>query len=275
MMGKMIGKSVALAVATVAMVSLVTSVSAATLYDSNGFESPVYSTGGTGDVAGQDHWTAAANPSRDGVVDFGGGIVADGSGQYVSLSRGLQAQDGVGAWYQPISYTKSAETPIVQTTWAMGIASSEFPGGLFGLELYNSAQNKVVAGLWVDSETGSLQIDAAGGSNTVVPGVGLLNNTWANYGISANFQTGKFTVSINGGDVGTWDVVNSLDSIDYVRLVSWGQYSALAHTSSQDTYGLQSYASVDGLLVSAVPEPGVLALVGSGIGLLMTRRRQR
>ena len=268
----MIGKSLAMVVASV--LGMAVTVSAATLYDSHGFESPLY---GVGDLAGQDNWTVAALPSSVSVIDFAGGIASDVSGQYVSFPRGLDAQDGVGAWYQPITYTKSLATPIVQTTWSMGISGSDFPGGYFGVELYNSTLNQSVAMVWVDSETGSLMVGVGGNPQLqVVSGVGPLNGTWANYAMTVNFATGKYSVSINGADAGSFDVANIMDSVDYVRLVSWGQYTdPFAPTGSQTTYSLQSYAGVDDLVINTVPEPGIFGALGCVVGLLVRRRRQR
>lgn len=238
-MGKMIRTSVALAVATVAMVSLAANVSAATtLYDSQGFAAPTYTL--DTDLHGQDGWQGVAGGVMTGGIS---GTIAD---QYVTVGN-YNGTGAAAAWYHDLSPAAGGES-VVQLNWTLSTQGNT--GASFGVAIFGG--------------TTQTQIKAV----SVGPG----DSGWADYQLTLDFASHQANLLINGTDfydLGSIDP--SLTGATSIALFTTGGTSGY-YTDA--THYSASYGFFDNVAVSsAVPEPMSLGLAAVAGSMLLGRRR--
>jgi hypothetical protein len=126
---------------------------------------------------------------------------------------------------------------------------------------------------WVDAGTPTygLQWDAAGGTNTTLPfgfaagakSTPTIKDKWVNLTQTWDFTTGMATSSYNGVAVDTAFPISGITS-----LTGWDLY--LAHDEA--TGSGAEVAWIDNFVITAVPEPATLFLLGLGACAAVRRR---
>jgi len=250
---------------TIGAASLVVfSASAATLFDSGGFEAPAYT---LGNLQGQNGFqffgSATAMVVQNSVVSSG--------------SQAVQLSGGTTTWDWPsLEYTPGAAEIIrvsFDVRWGSFTANNNF--GYF-IDVYSTTAeggNRVARTGLVRTGTatapgnvqGLVTIGGATPGSYLVDGP-LSNNTWYKFIMDMDFASDTFSVSINGTPVATaLPFVTASTGIGDADL----QISSVA--GSTDSGFIDNY-KVEALVV---PEPGVFAISAlGGLALVGLRRRR-
>ncbi|MFT3787638.1 MAG: hypothetical protein QM770_15970 [Tepidisphaeraceae bacterium] len=268
------------AAATVAVFSVLAapSLGATTLFDSQGFETPNYT---TGSLVGQ--YPADANFTDEWVISAGTpganvqtSVVKTGS-QAVQVDR-TTTTDQRYFWNQ----TPQTAARYVFIDWDMRYAlatavSANNTGPFFGIESYSAtAAGPGVytphqqGALGVDTFTGKvLFLDPSFGAMNVGAGPALTPNTWNHFQIVVDYLTQTYNGYVNGTPAASNVAWN-----DATPATLWGD-ADLSHAATD--FGTQLGAGYfDNLLVTTAPElPEPVSAAALAAGALIGLKRQR
>jgi len=229
--------------------------SAVTLYDSNGFELPMFT---LGSLAGQDGWTASG--SGGGMVPM---VVGPPDPVLGSQAIRLEIPDVQGA-------SSSLDHEIPAISLAGQIVTVSF-------DIYRE-ESPWLSNLWwwwwdAGTPTYGLQWDAAVGNpgqtlphgwNPGASGAVTITGRYANVTMVWDFQQAKAYSWYDGVLID-----NGIPISDITALTGWSIY--LSHDEATGTG--PEVAWIDNFVITAVPEPASLALLALG-GLAVIRRRR-
>jgi hypothetical protein len=262
-----------------------------TLYDAGGFESSAgYSTLTTnasvvGNLRGQGSPEAWFESSTAGT---GTDLIGSGPGTAVVESKaggsGSDTQDVVvtrtqydDRWAPVIDYpASSSPNYIVNISWDMSVSPTltdpDNYGPFFGIEANDASSGpiKQIGALGVDATTGEVLIYDSNGID-ITPDDTVVNfNQYNSFLMTMNFQTDTYDVTVNGSTLETGipfisSGVSELTDADIAAL-----QAAVTEQANQS-----GTAYFDNYLITAVPEPGTLALIAiCAIGAAKRRGRR-
>jgi hypothetical protein len=261
----------AVSVSLLGLVGAVETASAATFYDSSGFESPLFV---PGDVTGQDllngPWQKSGVNASTATVQV---AVKQGGLQAVQVTRAANAN--ADARWGVLKPHANVTTPVA-IDWDMNVAQSSVPNGsfgpFFGVEAYDSLDNPspLLAGsLGVDAQTGEVLFQQSGtGFIEAVPNFTVPFDQWNHYRMLLDYQSGSYSIFVNGALKATEGFVDS-GIADFTD----APIAALAASGDPASLSAAGTAYVDNYVISEVPEPG-LAWVGL-LGLAFLKRDSR
>ncbi|MFZ4506565.1 MAG: PEP-CTERM sorting domain-containing protein [Fimbriimonas sp.] len=219
-------------------------------YDTS-FENPT----SLGLLDGQDGWTAFGNPDA---VLVQGAEIASGS-QAVSFDAGLA---GGSTWMaQFVDWNPAVSGTLVDISFAMRVQSGVTDAPIFGIDLYDSASNRLFAfgraasgDVVLADETGSMAVTGA-----------LADSAWHRYRVRLDFATTTCRTWFDGSLVGStyhWNA-SALSDLSDVNLYL-----------GDDGGTATNVAYFDDVSIQAVPEPASsLALATATVAFLARRRR--
>ena len=251
---------------------------ATTLFDSNGFEPPAYTTGSftgstyNGQLEGQPNsipvfQQSGPNANKATVVT---NTVGGTALQVVRLDRTSSPDT---RWGVPLSgYPLSTNDQII-ISWDMRVEHSTDQGGTFGpyfgIEAYASpgGGNTLLGSLGVDATTGDVLYQAAGTGDLTETGSFAAFGVWYPYSIVLDYSTHQYKTFFNniqlGGPIGFVDgAFNTFSDADLSGL------QAAANSAS-----IPGIAYYDNYRITEVPEPMSAMLAGIGVLLLWGVRR--
>lgn len=253
----------------VAAASAVASAQANDIVNSDGFESPDYSTtfDGTGSLEGQDGWLTAGGGVSTATVQTT--VVASGT-QAVRVDRGASSDD---FWAVPVVGFPSVGFDQVIVEWDMRVEDSGSTGfgPFFGVQVNddNGVPLLQAAGFGVDAATGDVLFQAGSTGFLTETGTFATFGEWNNFRIELDYSTDMYSYYFNDGLLGTTSFVDAgvggFTDADITAIAAAGDATSQAATGT---------AYFDNFVVSEVPEPGSLALLAMGVGLLVSRRRR-
>lgn len=219
--------------------------SAAVIY-STGFELPTFSTGA---LAGQGGWDPASFGTVEGSTVYAG-----------TQAVGFDASNlPVGQYLAGIALSSSSQGTLMQVSdkfyYNGDMNVAWFPLGLF------SGNPQFFLGQLVIYQ-GSAELGLASGA--FVGNVPVTSGAWHNYTMYFNFTTGMQSAYVDGTFIAQGALPNGATSLTEVE-------SGINYLYGAST----NQAYVDNVLVSTVPDPTTIALVGVGLlGLGFTRRKR-
>ena len=246
-------------------------VMAAVLYDSEGFEGPTFS---AGDLTGQD---SVPGPwIRDGSLGSATvqSTVFQSGSQAVRVDRAAGGEDR----WSILTLAPTSSNDIVQIEWDMRVDAQTAVTGTFGpflgIEAYDTnATFALLGALYVDATTSELVTLDADSNVAPISGHTATLGSWHNYDMHLDFTAETYTVYQD-------DVL-----VDLRPFVDLGEASISSFTdapiaairagSDATATSLIATAYFDNYLLTEVPEPTSLALMGSGCLLLLSRQRRR
>lgn len=250
--------------------------SAAVIFDSNGFESPSYTVGA---LAGQNGWTATPIAGNASVVTVGGG-------QAVSIPGGSASR----YFSQALSYTPDSNIQVVVSadiSRTLGTSSSSF----YGLDFYNESGGTRIGRVGLFNVAGEIKVAVESkftlaGDPVVATPDPAGSTTFAYYGNAlANDQVVQFDVTF---DFAAQTFSLTSDWVDFSGL-NFPFLAASTALSSADLHMLRGgpggtvrddSGTFDNYVVSTivVPEPSSYAGLAGAAGLAYVaavRRRRR
>jgi len=228
-----------------------------------------------GNLIGQHGWEQAdgAPPAVDSLVQNGVVRPVSGGLQAVQLRTNGPSVDpnanftDVWTVASGVTPAQTALEPLVTIQWDMmrgPITGSQSPTALWGIDIYDSGASNIAASIGAyDDDLGPAIAATDAGGNFVFLGDGSARGTWDSYSVTINYLTRKYTVSLNGVQLGAaqslyFGANNGINDVDFLALTR-GKDSAYFDNLSVTT--------------SAVPEPAAIGIVAlAGIGLLRKRR---
>jgi hypothetical protein len=249
----------AVSVALIGLAGAAETASAATFYDSSGFESPLFV---PGDLTGQDPlngpWQKSGVNASTATVQV---AVKQAGLQAVQVNRAANAN--ADARWGVLKPHANVTTPIA-IDWAMNVAQSSVPTGsfgpFFGVEAYDSLDNPspLLAGsLGVDAKTGEVLFQQSGtGFIEAVPNFTVPFDQWNHYRLLLDYQSGSYSIFVNGALKATEGFVDS-GITDFTD----APIATVAAAGDPASLSAAGTAYVDNYVISEVPEPG-LAWVG-------------
>lgn len=189
-----------LAMSVVGVAAMVSAAQPVIVYDSQGFEAPLFAPVA---LEKQDGWTSDFAPDNAFVQTA---VVRSGS-QAVRLSAaGLS---GVNWWFKPLNYTVNpAATPLVYLTYDLMVDSSTPASGSWGFEIFDPSFTARYGLSSISNSLGTFttqRFDIVGINNT---GVVIPKNTWKRYRVVLDFAAKTSTFFVNGAQAGpvvVWD----------------------------------------------------------------------
>ncbi len=221
-----------------AVLALVAGAASAQVYDSGGFEGFVH-----GDLPGQDGW----------FEDTAGGyspvqIMLDPTGAGMGNVAYFDPPGTAGGWQGiEIDFGPLTGNPVV-VQWDQWRA--DLNDNLW------MADDHQFGGWWAIQWDTSLSIHA----ETFGPEVGLQNSVWQHITYTFDFAAGLVTVDVDG--------LSATGSLAYSSINGWAfEYEP------GDFAGEGGPLYIDNFMVTQVPTPGSLGLIGLGVLAAMRRRR--
>jgi hypothetical protein len=251
---------------------------AVTLFDSNGFEPPAYTTGAftgstyNGQLEGQPNslplfQQSGPNANKATVVS---NTVGGTALQVVRLDRTSSPDT---RWGVPLSGYPLSTTDQITISWNMRVEQSANQGNTFGpyfgIEAYASpgGGNTLLGSLGVDATTGDVLYQAAGTGELTETGTFAAFGAWNAYSIVLDYATHKYKTYFNnillGSPIGFVDgAFNTFSDADLSGLQAAANSASIAGTAYYDNYR-----------ITEVPEPVSAVLAGIGALLLFGVRR--
>ena len=269
------------------------SAQAGTIYTSNGFESPTFT---TGNLVGQDAWTsftiAAATGTTTATVHNAVNPIQAGS-QALTISRPSTEGLGSTGFFVDVSAAAAGHLPVVFVLWDMYVPASgdqdpdpsfESFGPGFAVEAYANIGGPSPARL------ASVGVDAADGAfyNKLDDNVSqfadyssnaaIQLDTWQAWELILDFQNETYFVVVDGTVISTSGGTAFLNDIDYAGGDRLSDAPIIGFPTDEfyiDITGdafFDNYRILDG---NVVPEPGVALLTLAGCAALRRRNNAR
>jgi len=256
------------------------------IYDSQGFELPVFSTGplynGTvNPPVSQDNWVSVPSDGGSATVEK---TIYEGQ-QGVQLTRTTKDQHFFPLHGAVTPATTGTVNNQVTVRWDMYVPTQTTNtnyGPFFGIEAYDASSSpvpRVIGGFGVDGTTGEVLFEdpsasPRGALNTLANDMAVSFNAWHSYEMVLDFATRKVLGYIDG------TLVNTANGFVDDPGVPISQFSdadlvALAAQLEPPTQIGSAYFDNYSVSINAVPEPAALSLIGLTGGLLLARRRSR
>jgi hypothetical protein len=261
------------------------------IVNSQGFESPLFTTtfAGTGQLEGQTPATFNGTWVRTKGPGFGTAtvqsLIVDAGAQAVQVNRLPNSDD---RWGVPVDGYPSINTPYVCIEWRMRVEqSSGLPGTFgpfFGVEAYDddAAFVGLAGSLGVDASNGEVLIQEQDTGFLTAPGPTVAFGAWNTFLIELNYLNNTYRTFLNGallapaeGFVDQNNIPGGLDEFTDANI------AAIAAAGDAGSQALGGTAFFDNFRVLesplpcdfVIPEPatGLLALAGL-LGLAMRRR---
>jgi hypothetical protein len=196
--------------AAVSIAALAAPAPAATVLDTEGFESPLFSTtfDGTGHLEGQPASVPAEIWQKSGagtsVATVQNSVALTGS-QAVQLDRGPNSND---RWGVPLSGLPTSSTSRIVISWNMRVEDAGGPAGsfgpYFGVEAYDASGGIMLLGSFgVDATTGEVLYQATGTGFLTAPGPTVPFGVWNAFKIELDYATQTYSVYLNNAPVVT------------------------------------------------------------------------
>lgn len=278
------------AMAGLAMLASGALTQAATIFDSQGFESSAgYSTTflGTGQLEGQvpgpQPFMRAGGPTSIAVVQ--NSVVGSG-GQAVQIDRAAGESLRMG-----VEVAGYPSLPIVVVDFDMRVTQSlgagDF-GPFFGAEAYDGvgfSATGLLGSVGVDSKTGDVLYQEAGTGFLAEAGLVVPFNAWRHYRMILDFTNNVYSVEVNNVALVTNEGFVDGAALDQFSDAPLATFAAAGDAASQanpgqaffDNYMVREFSSVFAVPpATLIPEPGacMLACIAGG-ALLGLRRRSR
>jgi hypothetical protein len=252
-------------IAAFAVAALISSqATAATLFDSLGFEDPPYL---EGTIEGQNGWLAQMG--NIGTADVQTVTVKSGS-QAVRVDRVAGGDDRWGADLAGFQFPSERYVCVEWDMWVAETISADF-GPFFGVEAFDDNGPTIRLGMFgVDATTGDvLYGDTATGLTETGSTVGF--GAWNHFVMEFDFADHDYTVALNGTALLTTAFETMTDGLTDVDM------SALA--ASLTGGDLTGTAYFDNFIVTetnitCIPEPGSWMLLVCGSAALLAIRRR-
>ncbi|MEM9656917.1 MAG: hypothetical protein AAF961_01020, partial [Planctomycetota bacterium] len=205
------------------------------VFDSAGFESPLYSEGG---LEGQNGWVYAPTGVPGNTAEIQGGE-ALGS-QAVEVNRAARSDD---RFFVPTSITPSAAQPYVDISWDMLVEQTSGADGTFGP--YFAVEAVDFAGE-VTGTLGSLGVDASTGDVLYqIEDTGFLSETgelvafgaWNSFMMRLDYVAEQYTIFLNGSELLTTGFVDRARDLDNLSDAPIAALSAAGDPDSQSLTG--------------------------------------
>jgi hypothetical protein len=241
--------------------------SAATVYDSAGFEPPRFI---TGELAGQDTQGPWLKDAGTGTATEQTAVKQSGA-QAVQFTRPAAASgDTRYGVLKPLTPTGSLQ--LLRVSWDMNVTQSNVAnvpfGPFFGVEGYDAFNDdpKLIGSLGVDATTGDILYQDADGFFAET-GVLAPFGQWNHYSLEMNYTNHQYTVFYNGAPLATSPFVDpGITSFTDAPLAALAAtFESLATATGTAYY--------DNYSIEIVPEPTSVAIIGlASLGLLRRRR---
>jgi hypothetical protein len=266
----------------------VSSVSAATIVDSHGFETPFFTTtfNGNGQLEGQTPATFNGTWLRTkGIGTSTANVentVFDAGSQAVVVHRAAGSDD---RWGIPVDGYPSQRYVCIE--WSMRVEQSSAPvgsfGPFFGVEAYDddAATIGLLGSLGVDSANGEVLYQQQNTGFLVAPGPTVAFGAWNDFDIELDFLLHQYRIFFNDVHIATEGFVdqnNIIGGLNEFTDADIATFAAAGDPGSQSAVGT---AFFDNFHVEesslpcdfVIPEPaaGLLALTGL-LGLTVRRR---
>ena len=271
------------------LVLMVSSVQAATIVSSEGFEPGAgYSTTflGTGQLEGQPAgsplvWMRTVDPSASSAV-VQSSVVASGT-QAVQLDRAADANAtdrwGIGVFGYP-------SQPIVMVDWEMNVVQTPDAGGTFGPYFGVEANDTdgpaggpgvgLLGSLGVDATTGEVLYQEAGTGFLTPTGATVDFDEWNRFTMMFDFTFNNYMFFLNGAMLGVEDFVDGagLDQFSDASLFGLpagpGASLALPGRAFFDNYRVEEFATKP-----IIPEPASWMLAVLALAMVQHAGRRR
>jgi len=248
------------------------------LYNSNGFEAsggyvanlPLTGQPATGPVANQ--WLQASqtlnNPGYPAaeVVNY---PVPNQTQQLVGVADNNIGVNDYGYWYPgtnlatPFTPSSINGTNVINVAWTEAWLAGATGDPFFGIAVQNGSNIVALGG--VDATTGLL-VDEGPPNNTNELGSSFFQGTagtYYNFNLLLNYTSQTYGLYVNGTLIDTQPFVNAASQFTDADITTY---------VLQTTSGANGDGYFDNYLVTAVPEPGILAVGGLALFLLSVRK---
>jgi hypothetical protein len=242
---------------------------AATVFDSGGFEAPRYI---TGELSGQDTQGPWLKDAGTGIAVVQTAVKQSGA-QAVQFTRPAAATgDTRYGVLKPLTPTGSLQ--ILRVNWDMNVTQANVAnvpfGPFLGVEGYDAFNDdpKLIGSLGVDATTGDILYQDEDGFFAET-GVLAPFGQWNHYTLEMNYTNHQYTVYFNGAPLATSQFVDNelgitafTDAPLAALAATFESISTATGTAYFDNYGIE-----------IVPEPSTMAIIGfASLGLLRRRR---
>lgn len=251
-----------------AAVGLAAAAQAGVIYDSQGFEQPLFN---LGNIDGQNGWAADPAGHTQHTVTGAVGPTAPLGNQMLQITQATATR-----WsFKDISSAVAARTLGEDWIWCqfdINAPAANTSTAFFGVSAYNSSGAQL-AGARVRASDGALIVtldpDGAGpnafGNYTLgTPPLAVTRGQWINLGVAVNVVTGQAAIT-SGGNLVFLGTANA----GFATLSDFDPMSGASTTLTQSVY-------IDNFIITSetvVPAPASAALLGLG-GLVAARRRR-
>lgn len=260
-------------------------VKAQVIVDSQGFETPLFTTtfSGTGQLEGQTPATFNGTWLRTKGAGMSTAVVqsavkASGN-QAVKVDRVADSED---RWGVPVSGYPAGD--FICISWDMRVeqttgAANTF-GPFFGMEAYDddAASIGLLGSLGVDATTGDVLYQAAGTGFLTETGTTVSFGTWHNYMVDLDYITKTYTFAVDGVVLGTQGFVDEINVVGGLNEFTDANISALAAAGDPASQALLGTAYFDNFKVvegQCIPEPTTCLLGMLGVASVASLRRTR
>jgi hypothetical protein len=258
-------------------------VSAATIVDSQGFESPFFTTtfDGDGKLEGQTPATFNGTWLRTkGIASSTANIqttVVDTGSQAVVVNRAADSDDRWGVLVQGYPAER-----YVCIDWRMRVQQTTGPantfGPFFGVEAYDddAATIGLLGSFGVDATTGDVLYQIQGTGDLTETGSVVNFGQWNSFHIQLDFFTDTAMFALNNTVIATTGFVDS--GLNEFTDATISAIAAMGDAASQALVGqafFDNFVVIDTSIPCLIPEPATWALAAIGLIAAGSRRRRR